>query len=173
VFRGGPDKAPVGLIGEVTDAGIEKVQSMVNKTHTAFKRHVAQVRPTLASSIEEISTGDIFLGHDALDAGLVDRIVTSDEYIGERIAGGARVLKLVQLVRPRYPFQKPTTSTEFRRIEHKSTLSCFSSLDSFVEKAKEALDNVVAERKDGTALMAKAMGVKGASCSMPSSTNRS
>jgi len=79
VFRGGRDKAPVGLIGEITKEGVAKVQDMVDKTHTAFKRHVVDARPILKSRIDDIATGDVWLGYDALDVGLVDRLVTSDE----------------------------------------------------------------------------------------------
>jgi ClpP class serine protease len=112
VFRGGRDKAPVGLIGEVTREGMQKVQSIVDNTHRAFKRHVAEARPALAGRIEELATGDIWLGYDALGEGLVDRLVTSDEYLEERLGSGARVLKLTRLVKPRYPFARPTTTTQ-------------------------------------------------------------
>jgi signal peptide peptidase SppA len=109
VFRGGKDKAPVGLIGEVTKAGMNKVQIMVDDTHRAFKRHVAESRPIIAEQIDEIATGDVWLGYDALRNGLIDRIVTSDEYIGECIQNGARVLKLLKIVRGRSIFSKPQT----------------------------------------------------------------
>lgn len=112
VFRGGRDKAPVGLIGEVTREGMQKVQAIVDNTHQAFKKHVAEARPLLADRIEELATGDIWLGYDAIDLGLVDRLVTSDEYLEERLVGGARVLKMTKLVKPRYPFGRPTTTTQ-------------------------------------------------------------
>lgn len=110
VFRGGRDKAPVGLIGEVTREGVAKVQDIVDKTHVAFKRHVATARPILAPRIDELATGDVWLGYDALDVGLVDRLVASDEYVGERQADGALILKLTQIKKPKYPFARPTTS---------------------------------------------------------------
>mmetsp|Transcript_49938 Transcript_49938/g.150192 ORF Transcript_49938/g.150192 Transcript_49938/m.150192 type:complete len:567 (-) Transcript_49938:31-1731(-) len=99
VFRGGKDKAPVGMIGEVTKEGIAKVQSMVDKTHFAFKRHVVGARPGMANHIEEVSTGDVYLGSDAIGVGLVDRLITSDEYIGEKVSEGVKVLKLMRNVR--------------------------------------------------------------------------
>ncbi len=102
VFRGGKDKAPVGLVGEVTKDGIAKVQEMVDKTHTAFKRHVISGRPNLRHTIDKLATGDVWLGHDALEVGLVDRIVSSDEYIGERMQEGALVLKLIKYQKPRF-----------------------------------------------------------------------
>jgi serine protease SohB len=107
VFRGGKDKAPVGLIGEVTKDGMAKVQSMVDATHVAFKRHVVAARPCLAEKIEELATGNVWLGYEALDVGLVDRIITSDEYIGERILDGARVLRLTKYNKPRFLFPSP------------------------------------------------------------------
>ncbi|GAX10468.1 hypothetical protein FisN_21Lh165 [Fistulifera solaris] len=119
VFKGGKDKAPVGLIGDVTRDGMAKVQQMIDKTHVAFKQHVSACRPMVASAIEEIATGDIWLGYDALGIGLVDRITTSDEYIGEKVSEGAIVLKLVQMVKGRSFFQKATTSSE---IHHKDVL---------------------------------------------------
>lgn len=109
VFRGGKDKAPVGLIGEITEEGVAKFQTFIDNTHHAFKRHVMDARPLLVGQIEHLATGDIWLGYDALQIGLVDRLTTSDEYISERMYGGAQVLKLLQVVRPRTPFSRPST----------------------------------------------------------------
>jgi ClpP class serine protease len=109
VFRGGKDKAPVGMIGEVTPGGVEKIQKMVDATHKAFRYHVATCRPILAESIEDIGTGDTWLGYDALQHKLIDRITTSDEYIGERISQGARVLKMISYQRVGL-FGTPTNS---------------------------------------------------------------
>mmetsp|Transcript_2052 Transcript_2052/g.4832 ORF Transcript_2052/g.4832 Transcript_2052/m.4832 type:complete len:164 (-) Transcript_2052:57-548(-) len=51
---------------------------------------------TAAAFMDKVATGDVFLGTQALELGLVDRLITSDEYIAERIRQGARVLKLIQ-----------------------------------------------------------------------------
>ena len=61
----------------------------------------------LEDRIESLATGDTWLGYDALDMGLVDRIVTSDEYIGERLDDGARVLKLVPYQKSQFPWGRP------------------------------------------------------------------
>ncbi len=111
VFRGGKDKAPLGLIGEVTDESIAKVQDMVDTIHTAFKHHVAAARPIISDRIDELATGDIWLGINAVEVGLADRVVTSDEYIGERMRDGARVLKLIRYERPRFPFSQYYSSS--------------------------------------------------------------
>jgi ClpP class serine protease len=110
VVRGGKDKAPIGLIGKVTDEGIRAVQTMVDNTHRAFKRHVVSARPILSGRIEELATGDVWLGYDAIELDLVDRLITSDEYIGERMEEGAHVLKLVKMYKSKYPFAMPTTA---------------------------------------------------------------
>jgi serine protease SohB len=79
----------------------------VDDTHSAFKKHVVASRPVLAKSINKIASGDVWLGYDALDLGLIDRIITSDEYIGERIKDGARVVKIVKCERRRFLFGSP------------------------------------------------------------------
>jgi len=113
VFRAGKAKAPVGLIGEVTKDGMDKVQDMVDGTHAAFIRHVVNARPKMADNIDVVSTGDVWLGVDALEAGLVDRIITSDEYIGEKICGGSLILKL-RTHRPRtFLFGMPLQSLQY------------------------------------------------------------
>lgn len=96
VFRGGKDKAPVGLIGEVTSRGKRMTQTMINQTHRAFKNHVVSARPVLKPYISKIGNGHVWLGADALDLKLIDCIKTSDEYIGEKVEAGVRVLKMVR-----------------------------------------------------------------------------
>ena len=99
VFRAGKEKAPLGLLGDVTSKQMRTIQSMVDDTHTAFKRHVVLARPLLAKKIDKVATGKVWLGASAMEAGLIDHIVTSDEYIGHRIQSGARILKLIKNTR--------------------------------------------------------------------------
>mmetsp|Transcript_11071 Transcript_11071/g.20693 ORF Transcript_11071/g.20693 Transcript_11071/m.20693 type:complete len:617 (-) Transcript_11071:25-1875(-) len=107
VFRGGKDKAPIGLVGEITKEGLAKVQDMVDKTHRAFKRHVAVARPNMAPIIDQVATGDVWIASDALEIGMVDVLMTSDEYIMRKIREGNRILKLVKCQRPRFGFGAP------------------------------------------------------------------
>ena len=109
VFRGGKDKAPVGLIGEITSGGKAKTQEMIDATHRAFRQHVLDCRPNLAPHIKTIGDGDVWLASDAQDLGLVDQIKTSDEYIGEKVEKGHRVLKMLRLIKQTGAFG--TTST--------------------------------------------------------------
>lgn len=113
IFRAGKNKAPLGLLGEVTDAGRDTIQTMIDATHVAFKSHIAMARPKLAPTIEDIATGDVWLGYDALETGLVDRLVTSDEYIGERMKQGTRVLKLIRYKRPSLLFGPRSSSPDY------------------------------------------------------------
>ncbi len=44
----------------MTEEGLAKVQDMVDKTHRAFKNHVANARPIMKDTIDEIATGDVW-----------------------------------------------------------------------------------------------------------------
>jgi ClpP class serine protease len=96
VFRGGKDKAPVGMIGEITDEGKQTTQKMIEQTHDAFKGHVLKARPILKNQIKEVGSGHVWLGVDAIKLNLIDAIKSSDEYIEEKLQEGACVLKLIE-----------------------------------------------------------------------------
>ncbi|MGK3740201.1 MAG: signal peptide peptidase SppA [Bacillariaceae sp.] len=96
MFRGGKDKAPISLIGEVTKEGKRTTQLMIDDTHRAFKRHVVKARPVLEQNIDTIANGNVWLGVDALELNLIDAIKTSDEYIEEKIRDGAQVFKMIK-----------------------------------------------------------------------------
>ena len=120
VFRGGKMKNPVGMVGDVTRDGVVAMQNMIDRVHDAFRGHVASARggafaeasgggertnsarssTPIEGIMDRVANGDVFLGVEAIKLGLVDRLVTSDEYISERIRNGARVLKLINYRRP-------------------------------------------------------------------------
>jgi ClpP class serine protease len=85
---------------------------MVDDINTAFKEYVVQCRPFLLNTVE-IGTDDTWLGSRAYTIGLIDCIITSDEYIHELIyCDNAWVAKLVQVIHSKYPvFSKPTKSS--------------------------------------------------------------
>ena len=122
VLRSGKSKAPLGSVGEITRDQKASSQKLLDTIHQAFKRHVTDNRPELKNSIDKVGTGDVWLGLDALEKKLVDRITTSDEYICERILQGARCLKMVPYDRHSraggafspFPFRKSVESAFFR-----------------------------------------------------------
>lgn len=75
-FRAGRAKAPLTATSEITREGMAVVQGMLDDVHRAFQAHVAESRPVLAHLITELATGEIWLGRDALQVGLIDGIMT-------------------------------------------------------------------------------------------------
>lgn len=91
VLTAGEYKRTLTVFGENTEKGREKFQEDLETTHELFKNFVARYRPQLA--IDEIATGEVWLGQAALGKQLVDELKTSDEYLAER----ARDAELFQL----------------------------------------------------------------------------
>lgn len=142
VFRGGKDKAPVGLVGEVTKEGVAKVQSMVDTTHKAFKTHVLTARPQLADKIDSVTTGDVWLGTDAIHVGLIDRIITSDEYIGDKIHHGERVLKLVRYQKPRFSWGHPLYGSGFAHSSLRHLIDTFAQFRAVLNRVNQVLEEL-------------------------------
>ncbi|WP_268796606.1 protease SohB [Pseudomonas huanghezhanensis] len=82
VLTAGEYKRTLTVFGENTEKGREKFQQDLDITHELFKNFVASYRPQL--QIDEVATGEIWLGMAALDKQLVDELKTSDEYLSER-----------------------------------------------------------------------------------------
>ncbi len=82
VLTAGEYKRTLTVFGENTEKGREKFQQDLDITHHLFKNFVSQYRPQLA--IDEVATGEVWLGVAALDKHLVDELKTSDEYLAER-----------------------------------------------------------------------------------------
>jgi serine protease SohB len=82
VLTAGEYKRTLTVFGENTEKGREKFQQDLDITHQLFKNFVSRYRPQLA--IDEVATGEIWLGVAALDKQLVDELKTSDEYLAER-----------------------------------------------------------------------------------------
>jgi ClpP class serine protease len=118
----------------------------VDNTHSAFKKHVVTSRPVLAKTINKIGSGDVWLAYDALDIGLIDRIITSDEYIGERIKDGARVVKIVKCERRRFLFGSPVnlgletrSGQKLLNLAHDARLALHGAANAFTGSAPKAM----------------------------------
>lgn len=82
MLTAGEYKRTLTVLGENTEKGREKFQEDLNVTHQLFKDFVARYRPQL--HIDEVATGEVWLGIAALNRKLVDTLQTSDEYLSER-----------------------------------------------------------------------------------------
>jgi serine protease SohB len=72
-------KRTLTLFGENTKEGREKLKEEIEEIHRLFKALIHQHRPQL--SIEQVSTGEVWLGTQALELQLVDGLTTSDDYL--------------------------------------------------------------------------------------------
>ncbi|MCU0696376.1 MAG: protease SohB [Myxococcaceae bacterium] len=75
----GEFKRTVSLLGEVTEKGKAKLQEQLEETHGLFKAFVKQHRPAL--DVDQVATGEYWLGTRAKELKLVDTLVTSDDYL--------------------------------------------------------------------------------------------
>lgn len=82
VLTAGEYKRTLTVFGENTEKGREKFQQDLEITHELFKGFVASYRPQL--NIDEVATGEVWLGMAALDKLLVDELKTSDEYLADK-----------------------------------------------------------------------------------------
>ncbi len=78
-FTAGEYKRTVTLFGENTRQGREKFQQEIEDVHLLFKDFVGAHRPDL--ELEKIATGEYWYGTRAVELGLVDELVTSDDYL--------------------------------------------------------------------------------------------
>ena len=98
LITAGEYKRTLTMLGENTDKGREKFVDEIEDVHLLFKEYVAQHRPKL--DIERVATGEHWFGQRALDRGLVDELITSDEYI-------ARACETADVFEIRYVEKKP------------------------------------------------------------------
>jgi serine protease SohB len=75
----GEFKRTLSLFGENTTKGRKKFQEELDEAHALFKNFIQTYRPTV--DIAKVATGEYWLGTHALAMGLVDELVTSDDYL--------------------------------------------------------------------------------------------
>ena len=95
LFTAGKHKRTVDIIGEVTEENKKKLQEELDDMHRAFKDHVALARPKLKDTIEEVASGEYWVAVQAKEHGLVDEIMTSDEYL-ESICQENEIIEIVE-----------------------------------------------------------------------------
>ena len=89
------------MFGKNTDEDRAKLKEELEDVHTLFKDAVAKYRPEL--DLEKIATGEHWYGTRALELGLADELLTSDEVLAAR--AGERDLYLVSY-KIKQPLQK-------------------------------------------------------------------
>lgn len=83
VLTAGRYKRTLTLFGENTEQARDKFRDDLEETHTLFKDFIRQHRS--AVDVDAVATGEVWLGTRALELGLVDEVMTSDEYLTGRI----------------------------------------------------------------------------------------
>lgn len=78
-FTAGRYKRTVTPYTPPTEEGRDKLTEELADTHTLFKQWVSTHRPQV--DIDRVGTGEHWYGTRALDLGLVDELLTSDDYI--------------------------------------------------------------------------------------------
>ena len=84
MLTAGEYKRTLTMFGENTEKGREKFIEDLEQTHDLFKDFVQQHRTEV--DINNIATGEVWLGTKALEMKLVDDLKTSDEYLVEKMA---------------------------------------------------------------------------------------
>ena len=79
MITAGEYKRTLTLFGENTDADRQKAHEDIQDAHGLFKDFIRSNRPSL--DVDEIASGEVWFGTRALAKGLIDEIITSDEYI--------------------------------------------------------------------------------------------
>jgi serine protease SohB len=79
----GEYKRTVSMLAEITEKGRAKLQEQIEDAHALFKEFVEEYRPGL--DLEEVGTGEHWYGSRAEALGLVNRLVTSDDYLLSRL----------------------------------------------------------------------------------------
>lgn len=75
----GDYKRTISMFGKITDKGREKFKESLEEIHHLFKEYITHYRPTV--NIEEIATGEHWLAKKAIELNLVDKLITSDDYL--------------------------------------------------------------------------------------------
>ena len=78
----GEHKRDLTVFGQNTDEGRAHFRASLQEVHTLFRHHIARYRPRL--DLEQVATGEHWLGERARELGLVDDLGTSDDLLLER-----------------------------------------------------------------------------------------
>jgi serine protease SohB len=77
----GKHKRTLTMFGKNTEEGREKLREEIEDIHALFKDQIVKYRPDL--DIDSVSTGEYWYGARAIELGLIDEIITSDDYLAK------------------------------------------------------------------------------------------
>ncbi len=104
LLTAGEYKRTLTMLGENTDAARAKFKQDLEEIHQHFKGFIQRFRPAL--NIEQVATGEYWLGERALELGLVDELKTSDDYLLE---ASKEAIVLAVTFRHREPLRRRLT----------------------------------------------------------------
>ncbi|CAA3704292.1 Putative protease SohB [Candidatus Portiera aleyrodidarum] len=93
ILTSGKNKRPLTSLGENTKEDKVKFLKELKETHDLFKHYVLNRRPKI--NIKKVSKGDVWYGIKAKKEGLIDKVITSDEYLELR-SKKAKIFKVVK-----------------------------------------------------------------------------
>ncbi len=82
LLTAGEYKRTLTVFGENTPEGRKKAQEELETTHRLFKDFIGRYRPQV--SLDDVATGEYWLGEQAFQLRLVDTLKTSDDYLMEQ-----------------------------------------------------------------------------------------
>lgn len=106
-FSAGKYKRTVTMFGENTEADRDKLREELEETHILFKDFVKDNRE--AVDIEKVATGEHWFGSRAKELGLVDEIITSDDYLARQSESAS--IYAIEYVRKKPFIEKLFSST--------------------------------------------------------------
>ncbi|MBN1962355.1 MAG: protease SohB [Deltaproteobacteria bacterium] len=75
----GEFKRTMSIFGKISPEGRKKFKEQIEDVHELFKEFINEHRPSL--DIAKVATGEYWYGKRALELKLVDRLITSDDYL--------------------------------------------------------------------------------------------
>ena len=81
----GEYKRTLTMFAENTDKGRKKFQADLETIHVAFRNYIAANRHILEADLNQLATGEHWLGIDAYNLKLIDSLKTSDDWIMEHL----------------------------------------------------------------------------------------
>lgn len=75
----GEHKRTVSFLAPISEQGRRKFQEQIEDVHVLFKTFVKEHRPSL--DVDTIATGEHWMGTRAVELGLANRLMTSDDYL--------------------------------------------------------------------------------------------